>query len=165
MPDGSFVDMSFPAFETPMEKAERERKAAEIHRKINALRQKEAKPGESVKRFHKAMGQPVGDEPHFLEGDRLDFRLTLIEEEWGEFLEAVEDDDLPNAFKELADMVYVIYGLAVEMGGDLDAVFDEVHRSNMTKMDNDGVVKYRDDGKVLKPDNYSPADIKRVLGL
>jgi len=162
MPE-DFVDMSFPAFETPLEKRQR---IADLKLKLEQIRAGSGdKPYEAVKKFHETMGQPVGDKPQFLPGPRLAFRLSLIQEEYKEFIDAVMEQDLANAFKELADLVYVIEGLAVEMGGNLDEVFKEVHRSNMTKIDEKGEVKYREDGKVLKPDTYSPADIERVLGL
>jgi len=60
-------------------------------------------------------------------------------------------------------IVYVAYGAAIVYGIDLDAVFAEVHRSNMTKLDADGRVIYREDGKVLKSDRYTPPDIAGVL--
>lgn len=120
---------------------------------------------ESVREFHQTYGQPVGDRPGFLDNERMSLRKKLIEEEYDEFLEAVEDGDLVNAFKELADLIYVVNGVAVEMGGNLDDVFEEVHRSNMSKLGSDGKPIYRQDGKVLKGPNYTEADIKSVLGL
>lgn len=120
---------------------------------------------ESVREFHQTYGQPVGDRPGFLDNERMSLRKKLIEEEYDEFLEAVEDGDLVNAFKELADLIYVVNGVAVEMGGNLDDVFKEVHRSNMSKLGSDGKPIYRQDGKVLKGPNYTEADIKSVLGL
>lgn len=122
-------------------------------------------PFEAVKEFHTVYGQPVGDKPHFLDEDRMALRKRLIEEEYAEFLEAVEQGDLVNAFKELADLVYVVEGTAVEMGGNLRLVFNEVHLSNMSKLDENGEPIYREDGKVLKGPNYREPNIKRVLGL
>lgn len=122
-------------------------------------------PYEMVKEFHKAYGQPVGEAPNFLSEDRMDLRKSLIEEEYQEFLEAVRDGDLVNAFKELADLVYVVEGTAVEMGGNLDEVIYSVHESNMSKLDNDGNPIYREDGKVLKGENYREPDVASTLGL
>lgn len=120
---------------------------------------------EKVREFHYTYGQPVGTEPHFLDEDRFELRKELISEEFREFLEAVEDGDLTNAFKELADIIYVVQGTAVEMGGNLDDVFNEVHRANMSKLDEGGNPIYREDGKVLKGPNYKAPDIGEALGL
>lgn len=120
---------------------------------------------EMVKEFHKTYGHPVADEPQFVEGDRLDLRLSLIEEEYKEVLEAIENGDLVNFAKELADLIYVVNGFALEAGIPLDAVVEEVHRSNMSKLGADGKPIYREDGKVLKGPNYTEADVAKVLGL
>ena len=122
-------------------------------------------PYTKVKEFHETYGQPVGDKPAFLTEDRMALRKRLIEEEYAEFLEAVEEGDLVNAFKELADLIYVVEGTIVEMGGDGDAVFNEVHRSNMSKLDENGKAIFREDGKVLKGPSYFEADVAAVLGL
>jgi predicted HAD superfamily Cof-like phosphohydrolase len=122
-------------------------------------------PYTKVKEFHETYGQPVGDKPQFLTEDRMALRKRLIEEEYAEFLEAVEEGDLVNAFKELADLIYVVEGTIVEMGGDGDAVFNEVHRSNMSKLDENGKAIFREDGKVLKGPYYFEADVASVLGL
>lgn len=68
----------------------------------------------------------------------------------------------PELAKELADLLYVVYGTAEEFGIPLEAVFKEVHHSNMSKLWPDGTVHYREDGKVLKPPTYTEANIKRV---
>lgn len=120
-------------------------------------------PYQSVRKFHEAMGQPVGDKPQFLTPERQEFRLTLIDEEYRELLESLAEGDLVNAFKEMADMIYVIAGMAVEMGGDLDKVFDAVQESNMSKLGDDGKPIFREDGKVLKGPNYKAPDIEEVL--
>lgn len=123
-------------------------------------------PYKSVKEFHEAMGQPVGDKPQWLEPERLSFRLKLIREELDELREElIAEVDLANTAKEISDCIYVLAGLAVEMGLDIDAVFEDVHRSNLSKLGPDGKVIFRSDGKVLKPETYSPADPAAVLGL
>lgn len=122
-------------------------------------------PFQMVKQFHETYGQPVGDSPQFVLGDRLDLRLALIDEEYEEVTDAIEADDLVNFAKELADLIYVVNGFAVEAGIDLDAVVAEVHRSNMSKLDADGKPIYREDGKVLKGPHYFEADVASVLGL
>lgn len=120
-------------------------------------------PYQAVKSFHEAMGQPVGEQPHFLDEERFKFRMKLILEEVAEFIEAVEEGDLVNSFKELADIQYVVNGMAVEMGGNLDKVFDAVQESNMSKLGDDGKPLFREDGKVLKGPNYRAPDVEAVL--
>lgn len=122
-------------------------------------------PFEKVREFHEVYGHPIADKPQFVKGERLGLRLALIEEEWAEILEAIENGDLANFAKELADLIYVVNGFALEAGIDLDRVFAEVHRSNMSKLGADGKPIYREDGKVLKGPNYSEADVESVLGL
>jgi predicted HAD superfamily Cof-like phosphohydrolase len=80
-----------------------------------------------------------------------------------EFAEATANRDIVEIADALADIVYVAYGAAITYGIDLDAVFDEVHRSNMTKLDDDGRPIYREDGKVIKSANFRPPDIRSVL--
>ncbi|GJL54660.1 MAG: hypothetical protein NPIRA02_17920 [Nitrospirales bacterium] len=80
-------------------------------------------------------------------------------EEFDELQEAMKTKDLPNIAKELADLLYVVYGTAVSCGIDMEPVFQEVHRSNMSKI---GGHK-REDGKWVKPPTYSPADISPIL--
>jgi len=109
-------------------------------------------------------------------------RMSLIKEEFTELCEAVygpqagdeltkalsslpdqESRDLVETADALADLVYVIYGFALEAGIDLDAVLAEVHRSNLSKLMPDGSVKRREDGKVLKGPGFSAPDIAAVL--
>jgi predicted HAD superfamily Cof-like phosphohydrolase len=94
---------------------------------------------------------------------------TLIVEEFKEFLEA--DDQLfrdnphyrAEALKELADLVYVCYQYAANLGWDLDEALDRVHRSNMSKLDDNGQPIYRPDGKVLKGPNYQPPNLNDLV--
>ena len=94
-----------------------------------------------------------------MQGQRS-YQKTLIVEEFKEFLEAEgmlfrESDELhQNALKELADLVYVCYQYAENMGWFLDEALDRVHKSNMSKLGEDGKPIYREDGKVLKGPNY-----------
>lgn len=122
-------------------------------------------PFQMLKEFHEKFVYPMPDEPRLLDDERWELRKSLIEEEYEEFKEAVENGDLVNAFKELADLTYVVVGTSVEMGGNLDLVFREVHRSNMSKLGEDGEPIYREDGKVLKGPYYFEPDIAKALGL
>lgn len=121
---------------------------------------------DAVKAFTLAMGQPVGEDITSLDnGDLLEMRMDLIEEETVEVSEELpglfpdrtrESIDKAAFTKELADLLYVTYGFAVTFGLPIDEVFERVHRSNMSKLGDDGKPLYRDDGKVLKGPNYQP---------
>lgn len=91
-------------------------------------------PLDQVTEFHFAFDLPVRPWPSLIEGDELELRKTLITEEYKEVIEAMEGQDLSHIAKELADLAYVVYGTAAQMGIDLDAVFAAVHKSNMSKL-------------------------------
>ena len=115
--------------------------------------------------FHRAYGLPIRQEPTVAVGpDQVVLRQALIEEEVRELSEAAQAGDLVAVADALADIVYVAYGTAHVYGIDLDAVLDEVHASNMTKLGADGRPVRRADGKVLKGPAYRPPDISAVLG-
>ena len=123
---------------------------------------------DAVKAFTLAMGQPVGAEIKDLENaELLEMRVDLIDEEVKEVLKELTMDYRPGGgrmdkaaiTKELADLLYVVYGFAVTFGLPIDEVFERVHRSNMSKLGDDGKPIYREDGKVLKGPNYQPPDL------
>jgi predicted HAD superfamily Cof-like phosphohydrolase len=89
--------------------------------------------------------------------------MKLLSEEFNEYMEGEQKDDLENVAKELADIIYIVCGTAASYGIPLDVVFDEVHKSNMAKLGPDGKPKRREDGKILKPDGWTPPDIKKIL--
>ena len=120
-------------------------------------------PQQKVREFHEAYGMPVSNTPKLLNQFRRALRRVLIEEESEEVFEALDGYDIAHVAKELADLLYVTYGVAVEMGINLDEVFNEVHKSNMSKLGSDGKPIYREDGKVLKGPNYRQADIESIL--
>lgn len=118
----------------------------------------------AVAEFHRAFDLPIRQLPsaeidHALAG----LRVALLEEEVGEFVTASAKGDLIGITDALADIVYVVYGTALTYGIDLDAVLREVHRSNMSKLDSGGKPLTRDDGKVIKSEEYFPPDIAAVL--
>lgn len=90
-------------------------------------------------------------------------RLTLHQEEHDELVEAIESGDLAAIARELADVVYVAYGSAWSLGIDLDRAIREVHRANLSKLDDDGKPVYREDGKALKGPNFRPPDLRLAL--
>ena len=143
-------------------------------------------PEALVRRFHHLYGLPVRTDGPGLERESLHMRMSLIAEEFAElvgavygagararveaaYTRAVADDDgerdTAAAADALADLVYVVYGMALETGIDLAAVLAEVQRSNMSKLGADGRPVYREDGKVLKGPGYFPPDVAGVLGI
>ena len=94
---------------------------------------------------------------------------SLLVEEFKEFLQAEgmlylsSNDHKENALKELADLVYVCYQYAANMGWDLDEAMHRVHESNMSKLGEDGKPIYRKDGKVLKGPNYEPPNLEDLV--
>ena len=98
-----------------------------------------------------------------------DYQVSLITEEYMEFIEAEmmlfrnTDKYKEEALKELADLVYVCYQYAVNMGWDLDRALKLVHKSNLSKLDEDGKPIRRDDGKILKGPNYKKPDLHSLI--
>ncbi len=117
---------------------------------------------QDVKEFQTAVGQNVGQAPAFPDGDERVLRMRLLKEEFDEYNQGEYNNDLENIAKELADIIYIVCGTAVSYGIPLDRVFEEVHRSNMAKLV-DGKPVRRDDGKILKPEGWTPPDIKSIL--
>lgn len=115
-----------------------------------------------VREFHEAFGLSVSDTPD-PKPDAWKLRIELLREEFEEYAAAAEAGDLVEVADALADMVYVIYGTSSEYGIPLDAVLDEVHRSNMSKLGPDGRPLYHEDGKVLKGPDFHPPDIRAAL--
>jgi predicted HAD superfamily Cof-like phosphohydrolase len=112
-----------------------------------------------VEDFHRAFDIIVNRFPTVVDGRTRELRVRLIQEEFDELKEAIAAEDLPSIAKEMADLLYVVYGTAVSYGIDMEPVFREVHRSNISKV---GGHK-REDGKWVKPATYSPARIEPIL--
>lgn len=124
---------------------------------------------DKVKEFHSSFGLPVNG---VWSPGLLVLRNTLNSEELDEFMQEylvvkiksenkieINQDDKARLLKELVDLVYVLVGMAVSLGLPFDKAFDEVHKSNMSKLGPDGRPVYRDDGKVMKGKNYKPANL------
>lgn len=120
---------------------------------------------ELVGDFMEAVGQDVLVSPQWPNRDTVDLRLDLIQEELEELEVAVSNKDMVEVADALTDLLYVIYGTGQAFGIDLDECFEEVHRSNMSKLGPDGRVLRREDGKILKPEGYFPPDLESVLAL
>lgn len=112
-----------------------------------------------VEAFHRMFDIVVHRVPTLVDERTRALRARLIEEEFEELKAAMEKNDLAGIAKEMADLLYVVYGTAVSYGIEMDPVFREVHRSNMSKV---GGYK-RDDGKWVKPASYSPAAVEPIL--
>lgn len=111
--------------------------------------------------FHAATGTPINKWPPTQE--ELNLRYELITEELDEVLAELNPDlNKAKLAKELADLLYVVYGTAISFGIDIDRVFEEVHKSNMSKLGDDGKPVHRDDGKVMKGPNYRLPDLSFV---
>ncbi len=101
--------------------------------------------------------------------DTRAYQVSLITEEYMEFIEAEmmlfrnTDKYKEEALKELADLVYVCYQYAVNMGWDLDRALKLVHKSNLSKLDEDGNPIRRDDGKILKGPNYKKPNLHSLI--
>lgn len=124
---------------------------------------------DKVAEFHKCFGAAIAARPSLPDESTADglalrkLRRKLVREEFNEFLAAEDDNDLVEIADACADLLYVILGTAVSYGIPLDEIFDEVHRSNMSKLGEDGKPIYREDGKVLKSASFSPPDIAGIL--
>jgi predicted HAD superfamily Cof-like phosphohydrolase len=116
-----------------------------------------------VLEFHQVYKMRIGENPE-IDIPSKTMRLSLILEEVKEYVEALSEGDLVEVADALADLVYVTYGAAIEHGINLDEVIEEVHRSNLSKLHHEtNEPIYREDGKVLKGENYSAPNVEKVL--
>lgn len=121
---------------------------------------------EDVSKFHKACDIVELETPTLPDESRRKLRRKLIEEEFQEFIDAEEENDIVEVADALADLIYVICGTALEYGIPLTDVWNEVQRSNMAKINPEtGKVIKRADGKILKPKSWQPPDIAGILGV
>lgn len=118
-----------------------------------------------VEEFHRACDVPIATTPAVPSQSRIDLRISLIDEEVNkELLPAMRANDMLEIADAMADAIYVIVGAAIEYGIDLACVWNAVQEANMAKVDPiTGKVKYRDDGKVLKPNGWQPPDIQLAV--
>ena len=117
------------------------------------------KAQQQVYEFNEAVGNNCPDEPEF-DWQYLSRKpLNLILEETLEVAQAVRDQDPTNLIKEMCDLLYVVYGLAVEAGVNLEPFFTEVHKSNMRKLTG----PMRADGKRLKPEGWTPPALQELF--
>lgn len=118
---------------------------------------------QKVKEFQKAFNSNIGITSALPDSSERELRIKLLKEEFEEYIDGENNNDLVEIADALGDMLYIIYGTAVSYGIPLEEIFDEIHRSNMSKLGEDGNPIFREDGKVLKSSNYSPPNIKEIL--
>ena len=119
---------------------------------------------EKVGDFMEAFGQRVEMEPTWTDFNTRELRLELIQEELEEQSDPVADRDMIQIADALTDLLYVVYGAGHSFGIDLDECFEEVHRSNMSKLGENGRPIHREDGKVMKGPGYFEPDLEGILG-
>ena len=126
---------------------------------IEAMKGENMTPLEMVREFATKMGQDLDQE--WVYDSYVDtFRCRLVGEEFLEFLEATDKE---NLLKELADLVYVTYGYAATFGLDLDEAVRRVHLSNLSKLGDDGNPIKDESGKVMKSPNYRKPDLSDLV--
>ena len=111
--------------------------------------------------FMRAFDQQVHEEPVWPDFSTRELRLELIREEYEELEEAIDNNDMVEVADALTDLLYVIYGAGHAFGIDLDACYNEVHASNMSKLGEDGKPMKNEMGKVLKGPNFFEPNLKQ----
>ena len=152
---------------TPLrQKKEEQLKKLQLHEtKGRKMTQHEGTNFELAGDFMEAFGQEVRDIPTWPDFSTRELRLELIREEYTELEDAIDAKDMVAVADALTDLLYVIYGAGHAFGLDLDACYQEVHSSNMSKLDENGRPLKRADGKVLKGPNFFEPDLTYVLGV
>ena len=118
---------------------------------------------EKVKTFMTTYGQEVKKSASFPDENITKLRLKLIKEELEELEQALNDKNLLEVADALTDILYVTYGAGHSFGINLDACFEEVQRSNMSKLDENGKPIYNEYGKVMKGPNFSKPNLKQFI--
>ena len=119
-----------------------------------------------VEEFHRIYKLGNSEKPIGKLKDGLEkLRFDLMAEENGEYLEAAQNGDVVEVADALGDMLYILCGTIIEHGMQnvIDDVFEEIHRSNLSKLDENGNPIYREDGKVVKGPNYFPPNLKKFF--
>ena len=117
----------------------------------------------SVKKFMETFGQEVKNKAEFPDEKIQNLRVSSIEEELSELKEAIKNKDIKEVADALTDILYVTYGAGHAFGIDLDQCFDEVQKSNMSKLDDNGKPIFNEHGKVLKGPNYFKPNLEKFV--
>ena len=120
---------------------------------------------ESVKKFMETFGQEIKEKAGFPDHKITLLRYELIKEELDELKVAIDNKDIKEVADALTDILYVTYGAGHAFGIDLDKCFDEVQKSNMSKLDKLGNPIYNDQGKVMKGPLYFKPNFKKILNI
>ena len=118
-----------------------------------------------VKKFMQQFKQEVKSKPSFPDANIIKLRINLIKEELLELEEALNEKNIEETADALTDILYVTYGAGHAFGIDLDKCFDEVQKSNMSKLDKFGNPIFNDQGKVMKGPSYFKPDFKKILNI
>ena len=121
---------------------------------------------EAVKKFHEVYKLSYKLAPIANIGkEKINLRFNLMSEENQEYLEAAINDDIVEVADALGDMLYILCGTIIEHGMQhkIEEVFDEIQKSNLSKLDEKGLPIYREDGKVMKGPNYFKPNISKIL--
>ena len=118
---------------------------------------------QSVKKFMQTFGQEVKDKTEFPKEKIVELRYDLIKEELDELNQAIKDKDMKEVADALTDILYVTYGAGHAFGINLDECFEEVQKSNMSKLGADDKPIYNENGKVMKGPNYFKPDLNKFL--
>jgi len=118
-----------------------------------------------VQEFHEAFAVNIEEEPIIPSKERCDLRQKILQEEVNELNEAWKKGDLVEVADAIADIHYVLMGTVLEFGlqDKYEEIIAEVHRSNMSKLDENGQPIYREDGKVIKSKLYTKPDLQTIL--
>ena len=117
----------------------------------------------SVKKFMEVFGQEVKTKAEFPSDKIIKLRLNLIQEELDELDQALKNKDIKEVADALTDILYVTYGAGHAFGIDLDKCFEEVQRSNMSKLGENGKPIYNEKGKVMKGPKYFQPDLNKFI--
>ena len=116
-----------------------------------------------VELFMRTFGQEIKKKSSLSSDNINNLRINLIEEELNEFKEAIKKKDLKEVADALTDILYVTYGAGHAFGINLDICFEEVQKSNMSKLGKDGKPIYNKSGKVMKGPNYFKPNLSKFL--
>ena len=120
----------------------------------------------SVKKFHTVYKLNYSETPTTeIDLNTIKLRFNLMDEENKEYFEAAKNNDLIEVADALGDMLYILCGTIIEHGmqNKIEEIFNEIQRSNMSKLDKNGNPIYREDGKVMKGPNYFKPNISSII--
>jgi len=119
----------------------------------------------SVEEFHNVFKIGNADNVKLIDERDYTLRYNLIKEENEEYLDACKNGDIVEIADALGDQLYILFGTILKHGLEhkIEEIYDEIHRSNMSKLDEQGNPVFREDGKILKSGLYFRPDIKKIL--